>query len=131
MRLIYFIRFELGKHLIGRNFINKINSKFLESKLFSCHSLPWNQRTPLGYLGEIIFSIINMEAFLIVSAEVILIFIFMCKNNFIFTAMFVDFIEEFDRAHKRREKNDVIRKLVQFHNNVKRLALVVLSLIFG
>lgn len=87
---------------------------------FLSYSLPWNQTTPLGYLGEIGFFILSMELLWSVGGQVLLLFISLCKNNFVFSDMYGSFIDEFDQTDEMQDKCDLIRKLVDFHNDVKR-----------
>lgn len=88
---------------------------------FYCfYSLPWDQTTPLGYFGEIWFTIINEQVFWIASSQVLLLFIFLCANNFAFSEMFAGFVDEFDQAKKKQMKYEAIRKIVDFNNDVKR-----------
>lgn len=81
--------------------------------------LPWNQTTPIGYFFEMGFSIINLEAFWVVAGQILLIFIFMCRNNLIFAEMFVDYLNEFDHLENMQEKHKVIHKLIAFHTDIK------------
>lgn len=83
-------------------------------------SLPWDQTTPLGYFGEICIFILNIEVFWAVGGHVLLLFICLCENNFVFSDMFVSFIEGFDQLDGMQKKCDSIRNLVGFHNDVKR-----------
>lgn len=82
--------------------------------------LPWDQTTPIGYFAELGFSILNMEIYWIVGCQVLLLFVFLCKNNFIFSAMFVSFLDEFDQTREIQKKCDLIRKIIGFHMNIKR-----------
>lgn len=82
--------------------------------------MPWDQTTPLGYFGEIGFFIVNIELFWSISGEMFLFFIFLCENNFTFAEMYASFIDEFDQSEGMQEKCDLIRKSVDFHNDVKK-----------
>lgn len=119
MLLIYSILFNSSKKKKHILTCPKFTSEFNKIS-FHSHSLPWDQTTPIGYCGEICFSILNIEVFWAVGAQVLLLFIFLCKNNFAFCAMFESFVNEFHKMKDMRKKHDAIRKLVNFHNNVKR-----------
>lgn len=118
MQSIYFGRWKFGE------------LKFLSRRsTFNCNlllnlqinvSLPWDQTTPLGYFGEMCFSIMNLEAFWIVGGQILLLFIFVCRNNFIFAEMFVSFLNEFDQLENMQEKHIAIQNLIAFHTDVKR-----------
>lgn len=54
-------------------------------------------------------------------------FHFSCENNFAFSAMFVNFLEEFDEFDElddMQKKYDLLRKLIDFQNDVKRCELI-------
>lgn len=55
-----------------------------------------------------------------VGGQILLLFIFTCRNNFVFKEMFVSFLDEFEQLENTQEKYDAIRKLIAFHTDVKR-----------
>lgn len=112
-----FIRLKWGK---VSSLICEISHSLIEIGKFDSYSLPWNQTTAFGYFGEMFFVTFNLELFWAVGGQVLLLFIFLCENNFVFAAMFVDFITEFDRMKDMPTKYDLIRKLIGFHNDIKR-----------
>lgn len=98
----------------------KKKGKFLTLLDFVHTRLPWDQTTPIGYFGEICIALLHGQMILAVDNQVLLIFVFLCKNNFAFTEMFANFIDQFGRIHGMQQKCDSIRKLVDFHNDIKR-----------
>lgn len=86
----------------------------------SIDSLPWDQTTPIGYFGEICFSLLNVEAFWVVGGQILLLFVFICRNNFVFTEMFQSYLKEFEQSESTQEKHEIIRKIIAFHTDIKR-----------
>lgn len=64
---------------------------------------------------------------LAVNSRILILFIFLCENNFAFSGMFVNFLEEFDEFDElddMQKKYDLLRKLIDFQNDVKRCELI-------
>lgn len=120
MKHIFFIEFELGEKL--DHFHKYFFFTKLTNNLLFTYSLPWDQSTPLGYFGEVCVATSNELIFWIVAPQILFLFVFLCKNNFIFAEMFVSFLDEFDELHKQKiqQKCDLLRKLIDFHNGIKR-----------
>lgn len=66
------------------------------------------------------FAALHDQVILTVDNQVLLIFVFLCKNNFAFAEMFADFVDEIDWTQGMQKSFDSIRNLVDFHNDVKR-----------
>lgn len=64
-------------------------------------------------------AILNEQVFWGIAYQVLFLFVFVCKNMFAFSAMFVSFIEEFDETEEMQKKYDLMRKMIDFHNDVK------------
>lgn len=106
---------------MGENKGFKKESEILVTFLnFVDASFPWDQTTPIGYFAEVCFAVLNNQVILTVDNQVLLIFVFMCKNYFAFAEMYANFIDEFDWTQGMQKSSDSIRKLVDFHSDIKR-----------
>lgn len=86
--------------------------------LNSKHSLPWDQTTAIGYIGEVCFQIMMGEGYLFSNGALLLLLISMCWHHQAFYKMFRHFVCEIDS----KEKNAKLKlcELVRFHILVRR-----------
>lgn len=95
--------------------LNAINANCLNE--FS--SLPWNQDTVLGYLGEICFNIVTGEAYL-ASTSIILFFISMCLHHRAFYHIFRHSVSKINHLDKKRTNKEILCEVIRFHISVKK-----------
>lgn len=93
----------------------KIDSPQNHMSWSNISSLPWNQTTILGYFGEICFTVIASETYLIVTGVFLILFISICNHHQAFYDIFKQSINECNRHDEK-----FIRGLIQFHISTKR-----------
>lgn len=87
----------------------------------SPHSLPWDQRTPLGYFSELIFSYLYAASYLISNGTLFLLFISICLHHLAFYEIVQYSLDKLDQPDgNRNEQIKVFYDLIQFHILVKR-----------
>lgn len=84
------------------------------------YSLPWNQKSWFGYIGEITVDVIIFTVALTIFGQLFLLFISICVHFFTFTEMFESFVNELDSLTEEKKKTDSFRKLIEFHVDIKR-----------
>lgn len=94
-------------------FIRKLNWEH-----FSC-SFPWNQNTPLGYIGEALFFNIGGQAYAIVNGVFLILFISMCFYHRTFYDMIYHSIDKWNHQIKNHCPDDILRRLIRFHISIK------------
>lgn len=89
-------------------------------------SLPWNQRTPVGWLAEAILSLFFTSSFFVLFSSFVPFFISICGYHNAFRTMFharcID-IENLIKNNRNRNYYKVkklIGEMIEFHNLVKR-----------
>lgn len=88
-------------------------------RIYFQFSLPWNQESFIGYIGEILVDILLCCTFISVGGQFFLIFIALCVHFFTFNEMFASFVNELDRSTEDTKKTALIRKLIEFHVDIK------------
>lgn len=83
-----------------------------------CVRLPWDQTTPLGYMGEICFVILTGACFMI-CGSFILLFISLCLHHRTFYTMIQHFVTEFDDLQEKHSENEILCNLIRFHISAK------------
>lgn len=86
----------------------------------SSHSLPWNQNTILGYVGEIYVGLLNIKMFWIASVQVMFLFIAICLYIFTFYEMFLSFICRLKHLKVNEQRHNAIIEMIEFHKDIKR-----------
>lgn len=81
-------------------------------------SLPFDQKTTIGYSGEILYDLMSAETYFI-SIAVILLFISMCQHHQAFLKIFQHSLRKLDRRDQNRNDEKLLRKLIRFHVLVK------------
>lgn len=82
----------------------------------SCNfSLPWNQSTPMGYVGELCFSIWVGFGYFFANGAFLLLFISMCLHHQAFYGMFRHLVEKLKRPKKNRCDAQFLCDLVRFY----------------
>lgn len=84
--------------------------------------LPWNHKTPIGYIGELLFHIITGQMFLFCTGVVLLLFIAMCLHHKAFYQMYCHSLHKFECSGKNRNHAEELCELIRFHASIKRLA---------
>lgn len=84
-----------------------------------CCSLPWNQASIFGYMGEIIADIFIFNFVMFVGVQLFLLFISLCVHFIAFNEMFASFVTELDNKTQNQSKVHIIRKLIEFHMDIK------------
>ncbi|XP_055309901.1 odorant receptor 47a-like [Sitodiplosis mosellana] len=88
---------------------------YLQFKLI----LPWNQYTPLGYVGETIFSVLTCEAYLIVNGAIMFLFISLAVHHEAFYKIFRLSVRKMGQSQKECRDKENLRNLIIFHNMAK------------
>lgn len=82
------------------------------------HSLPWNQTTPFGYVGEACFVIATAEAFLFGNGSTFLLFISLCIHHHAFYSMYKHLISKYN--HNGNNAAEIfLRDLTRFNISIK------------
>lgn len=82
------------------------------------YSLPWDQRTLIGYVGEIIFVVFTSSNYMICNAPIILLFISICLHHQAFYKIFQHSLNKLDLPDKNINNRKFICDLVRFHTSV-------------
>lgn len=98
-------------------YFSTVNAIFYEKKIYC--SLPWNQESFFGYVGEIFVDVIICGTFVILYGQFSLLFISLCIHFFTFNEMFASFVKEVDNSADEMNKTELIRKLIEFHIDIK------------
>lgn len=85
----------------------------------SFNRFPWNQSTPIGYLGEVCCSIMPAESYLFINGVLLLLFISMCLLNRAFHDRFQYTLQMFDHSNNGQRSKTILCELIQFHNSIK------------
>lgn len=88
-------------------------------------SLPWNQDSIFGYVGEIFAVILTFNVLTISAGQLFMIFISICIHFFTFNEMFASFVDELGNATKEKKTTASIQKLIEFHTNIKGYVCVM------
>lgn len=100
--------------------LKKLHTKFWIFDMYNNSlSLPWNQETVIGYIGEIFYTIIAGQAFMISLALLSLLFISICWYHRAFFKMFQHFTLKLNQSNKNRNDKEFLVQLIRFHNCVK------------
>lgn len=86
-----------------------------------CHyRWPWSEESLLGYIVEIVASIIMFSTIMIIVVQMPQLFIFICIHLFTFNEMFASFVKALDDATEEEQKNAIFQRLIKFHVDIKR-----------
>lgn len=91
---------------------------------FVVFRLPWNCKTPIGYIGEIIFHVVTGQIFLFVTGIVILLFIAMCLHHQAFYQMYCHSLQKFECIITKQNHKKHLCELIRFHVSAKRLVAI-------
>lgn len=105
VRLVYDVEISV-KHCATT--LNDLNFYFIYI------SLPWNQMTDAGYVGEVCYSIGIGYAFLLINGTPLLFFISVCIHHQAFRKMFTAFIGNADQCDEK-----TVCELIRFHTTTK------------
>lgn len=78
-------------------------------------SLPWNQETLVGYIGEIWFDVIVSESYFITNGAILLLFMSICLHHQAFYRMFEKSVQELDHFDSKRNDEELLCNLIRFH----------------
>lgn len=94
--------------------------KFILMKIIKLYaSLPWNQETPLGYVGYVGFNFLVVESYLIFNGTILLLFVSLCLHHRGFYEMFRHALGQLECPEPNRNDKHKLHKLIQFHYLVK------------
>ena len=93
---------------------------------FRCR-LPWNQESFFGYIGEIGVDFIVANNFIFIAGQFFLLFISICVHVFTFNKMFGSFTNELDDSNEAANKFKSIRKLIDFHMEIKECVTIFMQ----
>lgn len=85
------------------------------------YSLPWNQDTLVGYIGEIAYCCFVGEAYILSNGVILLLFVSICLHHKAFYQMYENAViklTEFDKNQNIHEYNNIC-DLVRFHVTIK------------
>lgn len=86
----------------------------------SCSSLPWNQTTVLGYLGEIGFIMFSAKAFMITNGVLLMFFVSICRHYGAFYQIFKHSIGKLTHSDRNnRCDKAILCDLIRFHISIK------------
>lgn len=111
------------KFCTSRNFQRFAASNFVFAKQFISHtnlSLPWNQTTPLGYLGETLFIIAMAENVFVTCGTITMLFLFINLHHQAFYQMFRHILSRLDDYHSADHVVTAIIKVAQLHVQAKK-----------
>lgn len=83
------------------------------------HSLPWDQTTPLGYIGKFIYSEVVTQAYLLGNSAFLLLFIFICWNYRGFFEVIRNFVDRLNHPDVNQINQKLLKQLVEFHVSIK------------
>lgn len=83
-----------------------------------CRSLPWNQNTIFGWIGDTIFSILVSSSYLILNYGVLSFFMAIDEFHRAFPANFLKLLTSANM--KSRHMKVALRDSIRFHNLCKR-----------
>lgn len=81
-------------------------------------SLPWNQDTFFGYVGEILYSLFGGGAFLFVNGSLLLLFISIYFHHVAFAEIFRRSLKQ--KTDENKIDNEFLCKLIQFNITVRK-----------
>lgn len=84
------------------------------------YRLPWNTKTPLGWVGEILFGTAASEVYMALVGTTILTFISFCLYHRAFYLIFKYSLEKIDDSVNEDNKKKMLCDLIRFHNTAKR-----------
>ena len=88
--------------------------------IFTISSLPWDQNTPFGYVGEILYCIVVGEAYFISNGMFLLLLIALCVHHQAFSKMFECSVQKFDQTDANQDDHEYLADLIEFHISIKR-----------
>lgn len=83
------------------------------------HSLPWNQTSALGYLGEVATSTASGQGYLILNGSTMVLFISICLHHRTFYKMFHHIIQKLGQPDKVQSDHETLCHSIRFHLMVK------------
>lgn len=93
-------------------------SKKNKFSIWRIHSLPWDQRRPLGYFGEFALSSAVAQTYVLANGSYILLFISICRHHQAFSKMFKHFAQSLIHSEKHPNDERILRDLIEFHISV-------------
>lgn len=77
--------------------------------------LPWDQQKLVGYLAETFIAFYSAGAYLTTNGLLFTLFVSMCVQHLAFYKMFRHFVQEFDDPGEKRNDEELLCKLIEFH----------------
>lgn len=93
-------------------------SEWIETFFCVLYSLPWNQNTPFGYVGESSFVIASAEAFCIGNGSTFLLFISICIHHHAFYKIYKYSINKCKNNGNHCDEK-LLCNLIRFHISIK------------
>lgn len=81
--------------------------------------LPWNTKTPLGYLGELLFGISICEVYMASTGVIILTFVSLCLYHRAFYRIFKFSLEKLGDSVNESDQKKLLCDLIRLHNTAK------------
>lgn len=112
--VIHYILCELSTLLLHSSMELNHCNKIIEFSpiLFS---LPWDQSTLTGYIGEITFTLFNNVTFLIAAAALMLFFISLCFHHRAFSGICELMAAKLNRRDENCRNKEILCDLIRFH----------------
>lgn len=105
---------------VHRKFPRKLNqSNWLKYSFLWNFSLPWDQRTPLGYFGEVFFANICGQVYMLVNGSLLLLLISICWHYQAFYQMFRSSIEKLKFRDNHRNDAKILCQSIELHVSMK------------
>lgn len=83
------------------------------------NSLPWDQRTLLGYLGMDMFIVCCGESYYFTNGSLLMLFVSICLHHKIFFKTFRNAVQRLDSPEEITDQKKFFCELIQFHNLTK------------
>lgn len=102
------------------------NKKNTLKLIIPCHlcdlfySLPWNQKTPIGYIVEVWYDVFLGVVYYTGNGAIMLLFISLCLFHRAFYNMYSHYLLQLNRTDKNRNNKEFLCDLIRFQNLVKR-----------
>lgn len=89
--------------------------------LLSNFSLPWDQTTAMGYIGELAFSMPIGLGYFSINGGFLLLFISICQHHQAFYKIFEQSVNKLTRSNDENNRCDarVLCNVIRFHIKIK------------
>lgn len=115
--IIFCIRFGLREYRMIVSF-DQVDGLYHNLGIFS-NSLPWDQRTPQGYFGEVIFDVFMGHAYLFCNFTFLLLFVSICWHHQAFHKMFEHTSRKLNNHDRSRNNTEFVCNLIRYQISVR------------